>query len=136
MAEPGDNTCQSYFDCGDEKTRNLSIQQILMKLVGKTAAGCAALRVLATFSGTVTATPPSTQRTVSRTQDTTIHSSSVAAGARSVSIETSDTFTGTILGVAAQQSRVYDFAVQQNDDTLGAIAYEITAGSIIITKIV
>lgn len=134
MAEPGDNTCQSYFDCGDEKTRNLSLQQIIMKAMGKTSAGCAALRVIASITGSFTAS--STQRTVTRTVDSTVHASAVAAGARSVTIETSDTFTGTILGAAAEPSRAYTFAVNQNDDTLGAIAYEITAGSITITKIV
>lgn len=129
-----DQECESYFDCGDEKTRNLSLQQIIMKLIGKTAAGCAALRVIASISGSFTAS--STQRTVTRTVDSTVHSDSVAAGARSVTIETSDTFTGTILGAAADASRAYTFAVNQNDDTLGAITYEITAGSITITKIV
>lgn len=134
MAEPGDNTCQSYFDCGDEKTRNLSLQQIIMKAMGKTAAGCAALRVIASISGSFTAS--STQRVVTRTVDSTVHTTSVTAGARSVTIETSDTFTGTILGAAAEASRAYTFAVNQNDDTLGAIGYEITAGSVTITKIV
>lgn len=134
MAEPGDNTCESYFECGDEKTRNLSLQQIFMKLIGKTAAGCAAMRVIASISGSFTAS--STQRTASRSVDSTVHSTSVPAGARSVTIETDENFTGTILGAAAVANRAYTFAVSQNDDTLGAIAYEITAGSVTITKIV
>lgn len=73
------------------------------------------------------------QRDVTRTLDNTVHSSFVEAGARSVSIETSSDFTGTILGVSAQPDRVYDFA---DIDTIGEIDYKITSGSIIITKIV
>lgn len=124
-----ENCTDEIQDCDLNK---LGDSQILRKLLRKTG-NCFKLAVDATISGSFTAS--STQRTVTRTSDAVAHSSSVAAGARSVSIETSSDFTGSILGVAASGDRVYDFAVQQNDDTLGAIAYVITTGSIIITKI-
>jgi len=112
----------------------LTFEQLFRKLL-RLDGNCLSLNIGAgSISGEFT--PSSTQRTVTRTVDSTIHSSSIVAGARSVSIETSGDFTGTILGASASADRVYDFAAQQNDDTLGAISYQITAGSIIITKIV
>lgn len=131
MAET-DSNCSSYFDGCDEKTRNLSAVQIFRKLITKTAAGCASLRVNASVTGTFA--PSSTARKATRVTKT-VGSYSSTAGARSVSFETSDDFTGSILGVAAQPSRAYTYEVKQNDDTLAAMAYIVTAGSIIIGEL-
>lgn len=111
----------------------MTFEQIFRKLI-RADGNCLSLKTDSDVTGSFT--PSSTQRTVTRTSDAVVHSSSVTAGARSVIIETDSNFTGTILGVTADASRAYEFSVKQNDDTLGAIAYQITAGSIIITKIV
>lgn len=117
------STCpEEITDCAEMK---LGDSQLWRKLLRKTG-DCFSMAVKAILS--------STERTPTRASVAV--SGSVAAGARSVSMETSSDFSGTILGFTAQPDRVYDFAVQQNDDTLGAIAYVITTGSIIITKIV
>ncbi len=109
----------------------LSDSMLWRKLLRRTG-NCFSLAVSAVVTGTFS--PSSTQRTQTRTLNSTIAASSVAAGARSVTIETSEDFTGTILGVIAQPSRIYEFEAKQNDDTLGTIAYVITAGSVIIGK--
>jgi len=111
---------------------SMTVEQLFRKLL-RADGSCLALNIGAgAISGDFT--PSSTQRTVTRTSVAV--SGSIALGSRSVSMETSSDFAGTILGVTAQADRVYEFAVNQNDDTLGAIAYTLTAGSIIITKIV
>lgn len=107
-----------------QKGLNGPWQRNVLKLLAAITTG--PLVVTGTFS------PSSTQRTQTRTLNAVIAASSVAAGARSVTIETSEDFTGTILGVTAQPSRIYEWTANQNDDTLGAIAYQITAGSVII----
>lgn len=124
--------CSNWFNCSDEKRQNLSLLQIIkLLIVGVGDDDCPALKV----TGSITAETTSTQRVPTRTLDSTIHSAVIAAGARSVTIETSSDFAGTILGVAAQPDRIYPFEVKQNDDTIGAIAYEITGGSIIIGRL-
>lgn len=118
------STCsEENLSCEELK---LGDSQLWRRLLRKTG-DCLSMAVKAVLS--------STERTPSR-QSVSTGSGTVAAGARSVSFETSSDFSGTILGVAAQPDRVYDFAVQQNDDTLGAIAYNVSTGSMIITKIV
>jgi len=92
----------------------------------------------ALVSGTITVigtfTASSTQRTTSRTSETA--SGSVASGAKWISFETSDDFEGTIEGVTAQTSRFYSYPTLQNNDYYNAVAYTITAGSLIIGKAV
>lgn len=80
-------------------------------------------------------TLPSTVRTPSVT-NVGVGAGSVAAGAKSVIIVTSEDFTGTILGVTANPNTAYSFAVNQNDDTLAIIAYVVSTGSIIINKVI
>lgn len=121
--------CNSWFDCSNLKS-SLSPEQLFKLLITKGDNDCPSLRI----AGTFTSSASSTRRTPSRTLVTS--SGAVAAGSRSVSLETSDDFVGTILGVSANPSTVYNYAVNQNDDDLDAIAYVITSGSIIINKIV
>lgn len=93
----------------------------------------------ALVSGVITVTgsfvASSTQRTTSRTT-VGISSGTIAAGAKWISIETSDDFVGTIEGTTANASRFYNYAALQNDDYYNAIAYVVTAGSIVIGKAV
>ena len=110
---------------------SMTVEQLFRKLL-RADGSCFSLKTDTNVTGTFSLS--STQRTATRTSVAV--SGSVALGSRSISIETSSDFAGTILGVTAQADRVYEFAVNQNDDTLGAIAYTLTAGSIIITKIV
>lgn len=130
--------CPSWFNCSDEKRQNLSLLQIIkLLIVGVGDDDCPALNVTGTINAETTAT--STERIPTRTLDDTVDASNtktIAAGARSVTIETSEDFTGEILGVTAQPNRVYPFEVKQNDDTLGIITYKLTAGSVIIGKLV
>jgi len=74
-----------------------------------------------------------TTETPSKT--TVIADGTVASGAKSVTFITSSDFTGSILGDTAQASAAYLFTASLNN-TLGALAYVITTGSIEILKIV
>jgi len=60
-------------------------------------------------------------------------STTVAAGARSLTLITSSTFVGTILGVNATADSVYTFSAQAGN-TLGAIAITMSAGSVTVLK--
>lgn len=61
--------------------------------------------------------------------------SPVAAGKLSVTFTTDSSFSGTILGVPRNASTTYSFSVSNPGKTLAAIAYTVTAGSMIIDVI-
>jgi hypothetical protein len=69
------------------------------------------------------------------TKTTLSVSSTIAAGARSVTIITDSSFTGTILGDTADPLSMYSYSAQAGN-TLGAIAIVRTAGSYTILKTV
>lgn len=118
----GEN-CSDYFDC-----EGMSLEQALKNMIVKDANNCPVLRVKLDDS-------TGTRRTPSRTKVSTAGAGSVAAGAKSVTFETDADFVGTIMGEAAQANSWYNFSAQGND-TLAAMAYTITSGSIYINKIV
>ncbi len=66
------------------------------------------------------------------TASTVTTSGTVAAGKLSVTFTTSSGFIGTILGEARAASTVYSFSISNPGKTLGAIAYTVTAGSMVI----
>lgn len=144
MAFPDD--CTSFFTCEDgKKSKDLTWDQFWKFLIGSDSNGCPVLRTDATGGGGGggAVTLPSTTRTVSRTVVTGAGAGSVASGARSVTIELSNDFAGSLLGDADINNggtvipgASYNFAVSQNDDVLGAIGYILTSGKITITKIV
>lgn len=135
MAYPED--CPSWFDCTDER-RNLPTDLVLRQMIVADENGCPALRTSSGGGGGAGAvTLPSTVRTVTRTVDAVAGNKTVTQGARSVTIELSGDFVGSLLGDnTVIPGASYNFAVQQNDDVLGVIAYVITSGSVTITKIV
>ena len=77
-------------------------------------------------------TTPVTSTPKTPTKSTVVASGSVASGARSVSMRTSSDFTGSILGDTALADSVYSIA---DNNTLSAIAYVITTGSIEILEV-
>lgn len=95
------------------------------------------LGIITSLSALVTAavTLPSTARTPSVT-NIGVSVGNIAGGAKSVIILTSEDFSGSILGVTANPNTAYSFAVNQNDDTLAAIAYVVSVGSIIVNKVI
>ena len=106
------------------------------QIVGfSTGGGGSLVNVKANPSGalTVESTESITQRTPSKS--TVTSSGSVTAGAQSITFITSTDFIGTILGDTAKASSTYTYSVNCND-TLAAIVYTCTAGSIEILKIV
>lgn len=73
------------------------------------------------------------QRTIQSTAPTS--GGSVTAGAKSVSFVTSSDFVGTINGAAFPASAAKSFSVPSPADTLPAIVYTISAGTLYIDKI-
>lgn len=65
---------------------------------------------------------------------TTLGAGTVAAGAKSVTFETSEDFLGDINGVDRQPSRFYTFSAKESD-VLAAIPYTINSGNLIIDKL-
>lgn len=136
--------CNSWFDCGDEKKQNLGWFQILKLLITKDSNGCPTLRTTGSggsgSGGAVTL--PSTTRSATRTIISAAGAGSVPAGARSITIELSSDFTGTIDGDTTSAGGMltpgasYNWAISQNDDKLGAIGFNITTGKIAIQKVV
>lgn len=126
----GEQCTDAFFtECDDDK-KHWTLLQLFRKLTAKvTGSDCPALRVAVTSISSAAGT----QRTASRTSVSV--SGSVAAGSQSVTFETDGTFVGDILGTPAEANRFYTFAAK-DADTLGALAYTITAGNIIINKIV
>jgi hypothetical protein len=61
-------------------------------------------------------------------------SGSVTSGAQSVTIVTSSDFSGTILGTSVSTNKAFTWSSKLND-TLAAIAYTISAGSLTILQI-
>jgi len=59
--------------------------------------------------------------------------SPIAAGCKCITFETSEDFSGTINGMVRQPSRSYTFRANGND-TLPAIAFVVTTGTIYIDK--
>ena len=114
-----------------QKGLNGPWQRDVLKLLNAIKTG------LITVVGTFTAS--STQRTPSRTIVSAIGAGSVAAGARRVTIELSADFSGILGGDNTTTGMLtpggsYSWEAGQNDDTLGAISYTITAGKIAIQK--
>jgi hypothetical protein len=67
---------------------------------------------------------------------TTSGSGSVAAGARSVTVFNRGSATGTFLGEFVEPGEVFTFAAGSTRDVLGALAYDATGTTFVITKIV
>lgn len=137
MAVP--ENCATFFSSCADKFKNMSWDIFWKMLIGTDENGCPAIRVtgISGGGGGGAVTLPSSVRVVTRTVDSVAGSKTITSGSRSVTIELSNDFVGSLLGdntVIAGAS--YNFAVQQNDDVLGAIAYVITSGSVTITKIV
>ena len=61
-------------------------------------------------------------------------SGSVTTGVKSVTFITDSSFTGTILGDTAQANGAYTFSASLNN-TLSALVYTVTAGSMEITEV-
>lgn len=129
-------SCTSWFDCSDGKNNNLGLDQVIKLLIDVDENGCPVFRTSTSSGGGTSGavTLPSTSRIPSRALVSV--DGFVSAGSRSVTLETSSDFMGTILGVVAQASGFYTYAVNQNNDTIGEIAYTISSGSITINKIV
>lgn len=84
-----------------------------------------------------TNTPATVQRTATCSVETGSTNSPVAAGAKSVIFGFSSDFTGTIAGAAVNPAQFGSIPfIAPDKDTLGSIAYTVTAGSLLITKIV
>ena len=134
------NDCESFFTCEDgKKSKNLTWDQFWKFLIGTDANGCPVVKTSSSGGGGGggAVTLPQTIRTVTRTVDAVAGNKTVNSGARSVTIELSNDFVGSLLGDnTVTPGGIYNFAVNQNDDVLGAIAYVITSGSVTITKIV
>lgn len=137
MAVP--ENCATFFSSCADKFKNMSWDMFWKMLIATDSNGCPAIRVTGVSGGGGggAVTLPSAVRVVSRTVDAVAGNKTVASGARSVTIELSGDFVGSLLGDSAVvPGASYNFAVQQNDDVLGVIAYVITSGSVTITKIV
>ena len=105
---------------------------VISMIHGKTAQGDFK-DVKVTPSGAIVTAVDTTERTPTKTTVST--SGTIAAGAQSVTMKTSLNFSGTILTDVASPDYTYTFSVN-NGDTLAAIAYVVTTGSIEIIKIV
>lgn len=117
--------CAPFGDCDFHK---LSFEQKFNYLIEDDGTGCPRLK---TVSSGVTL--PSASRTYTRTLVSA--SGSVAATSRHITFETSEDFSGTIAGTIAYPNRNYTIEVNQNDDTIGTVAYTITTGNIIINRL-
>lgn len=84
-------------------------------------------------SGSVTANIPTSAHTLTSTNATS--SGSVASGSYAVGFKTSANFVGTINGVTRGANEFISYQAKLNN-TLPAIAYTISAGSILIDRIV
>lgn len=89
---------------------------------------------IASNQSAVAVTLPSGAQTITSSTETNSTNSPVTAGATSVGFTTSATFTGSINGIARSASTYYSFDAAPGK-TLPAIAYTVTAGSMIIDKI-
>jgi len=78
---------------------------------------------------------PSGAQVITSSLEVNSTNSPVAAGQAGVTFTTDATFAGTINGVARAASTVYSFTATEGK-TLPAIAFTVTAGSLIIDKIV
>ena len=97
-----------------------------------TATGELVVKVAVVAGGS---TPVSIQRTPAMVLATT--SGTVAAGAKVVEFIFSSSFTGTVLGVAfAGATDSSEKFTAPGNDTLGAIVYTVTAGSVRIMTII
>lgn len=74
-------------------------------------------------------------QTITSSSETGSTNSPVATGASSVGFTTNSAFVGTINGIARNASTFYSFTAK-NGETLPAIPFTVTAGSMIIDKIV
>lgn len=89
-------------------------------------AGAVSAQTQRVVTSTATRTPAKT---------TVVAGGTVAAGAQSVTFITDSAYTGTILGDTTLNNTVLTFAANGND-TLGAIVYTVTAGSMQILTVV
>lgn len=94
------------------------------------AAVTALIRTLA-----VTASPAGSGSVETPSVATYSTSQAITAGAKSVTIVTDSSFTGTIQGATANADATYTFSAQTGN-TLGAIAVVRTAGSFTVLKVV
>lgn len=119
------------LDCGPPKGQGTNVLQllwnILLALTGNGPWG----------SGIPVAPAAGTERVVSADVETDSTNSPVAAGARSVIFGFSTDFAGTIAGAAVDPTQFGSIPyIAPGNDTLGSIAYTVTAGTLLITKIV
>lgn len=102
------------------KKNNFPWQVSMLMILGSIDSRIAALIPVAGVVETVTST-------------TETASGTIAAGAKVVTFETSEDFVGSILTTTRQPSRAYTFRAN-GEDTLSAIVYVITSGSMNIDK--
>ena len=91
--------------------------------------------VIASNQSAVPVTLPTGAQTITSSSETGSTNSPVAAGTTSVGFTTSSSFVGTINGIARAASTFYAFEAAPGK-TLPTIAYTVTAGSMIIDKII
>jgi hypothetical protein len=116
-------------------TNAVSLSQInaTTTAVGNGVVGNGVQRVaIASDNSAIPVTLPTGTETPSASVVTGSGSSPVTAGKLSVTFTTDSSFVGTILGVARNASTTYAFSVSNPGKTLAAIAYTVTAGSMII----
>ena len=119
--------CSEEISCEDAKLGDGQLFRKILRKVGD----CFAIAI----TGSVTTTAASSYRTTTRTKDAASTGvQTITPGKKRVVIETSEDFTGNILGTEAYPSRAYDFPILQNDDMHGAISYERTGGYVIVTE--
>lgn len=84
----------------------------------------------------VAANPAGSQKTPAITISTDGSESPVAAGKQSVGFSWSSDFAGTIQGAVIDPTKVIPFSLTaQKPDTLGAIAFTVTAGQLFVAVI-
>lgn len=83
-------------------------------------------------TGTVSITSPQFTLTPTRVQASV--STTISAGFRSVTIETSSNFVGSILGTTVDPSTSYTYSTDQLNNVMGAINIAVTTGSVYINK--
>ena len=133
-------SCATFFSSCADKFKNMSWDMFWKMLIATDANGCPAVRTTAVISGPIAFTPSSNERPPSRVIVSAVGAGSVPAGARSINIELSSDFTGsldgddTITGMLTPGGS-YNWAVNQNDDFLGELNYEILTGRIAIQKV-
>jgi len=122
-------TCDNFFTCDDAR-KHLTLDQVMKMMIVEDENGCPVLKTSQTTS-------PSTSVTEileSELLDPLNSPGTITAGYWSVTFETSDDFAGTINGVTRQASRSITIKAKENN-TLPAIPFTITAGTITVDKL-